>query len=415
MRRRDLLTSTSLLVAATMIPTRGILAGASDDPFAGIDEFVEGAMQEGHVPGLAACITDRERVVWSRGYGWSDMENRVPMTIHRIQNIGSISKTITATAVMQLEELGLLDLDQDVSEYLGITLRNPNHPEVPITTRQLMIHTASLRDGSAYVRHYACGDPRMSLDAWIRAFFTPTGAFYNAGENFQPWAAGSTWEYCNMAFGVLGLIVEKVSGLPFDQYCTRNIFVPLGMSSTSWMIADLDPEQFSHPYSWVEEGVVRGSSWGDVKLGIITPDGPSQDRELSDGYHANCFYNHANYPDGFLRTSVSDLSRYLRAYLNDGLFEGTRVLRSETVQRMFTPQRLPAAEDGKRTYGLTWYAQHAIEGQLAWGHGGGDPGIGTGVICLRESGIGMIVFTNTARSPAPWAVLEKLSNIALDL
>jgi CubicO group peptidase (beta-lactamase class C family) len=392
-----------------------MLAQSPEPSFAGLDDYIAEVMDEGHVPGLAACVVDKARIIWSNAYGWSDIDNRVPMGLDRIQNIGSISKTFAATAVMQLEELGLLDLDRDISDYLGFAIRNPHHDQTPISTRQLMIHTSSLRDGSAYARHYACGDPRLSLRAWIQAFFSPDGSFYDSAENFHPWRPGERWRYSNLAFGVMGLIVESISGLPFDLYCRRNIFAPLGMRSTSWMITDLDQNRFSKPYSWVENGVVRGASWGDVKLGVVTPDGLTHDRKLADGYHANCYYNHANYPDGFLRTTVRDLSRYLRAFLNDGKFDGVRILESGTVRQMFTPQILPPEEDGKRTYGLTWYALEKIGNQRLWGHGGGDPGIGTGMMCLRESGKGIIVFTNTSMSPAPRAVLEKLAAIAISL
>lgn len=414
MDRRSFLTNGSLFALSTVAPlsgcTRSAAVGSPE-----LDRFITDVMSEHRVPGVAACVVDREEIIWSSGYGFSDVEKQIPMSLDRVQNIGSISKTFASTAIMQLEELGLLDLDHDINDYIGFSIRNPNHPDTPISVRQLMIHTSSLRDGSAYANHYACGDPRMSLRAWIRAFFTPDGVFYNAEENFHPWRAGETWQYANLTFGLLGLIVESVSGLPFDLYCKRSIFVPLRMTSTSWMISDLDQSMFSRPYSLVEDGVVRGASWGGVKLGVVTPDGLTHDRKLSDGFHINCFYNHANYPDGFLRTTVRDLSRYLRAYLNGGVFDGTRILDDRTVNRMFTPQQLPPEEDGKRTYGLTWYALEDLNGHPKWGHGGGDPGIGTGLLCLRDDGIGTIVFANTAHTPAPLVIGDRLAQSALGL
>ena len=412
MHRRGFLARASLLASSSLLPGSFRQAVASSDT--ALDSYILEQMREQHVPGLAACIVNKSEILWSGAYGWADAENRVPMSLGKIQNIGSVSKTVAATAIMQQVELGLLDLDRDVNDYIGFSIRNPNHPGVPITTRQLMVHTSSLRDGSAYANHYACGDPRMSLGTWIRAFFAPDGAFYNSEENFHPWPAGEKWNYSNLTFGIMGLIVEGTSGLPFDTYCRRNIFAPLGMDSTSWMISDLDQSEFSNPYSWVENGIVRGASWGDVELGVVTPNGLTHDRALSDGYHTNCFYNHANYPDGFLRTTVRDLSRYLRAYLSDGLFDGARILSAKTVQSMFTPQTLPAEERDKRTYGLTWYALETIDGHLKWGHGGGDPGIGTGIHCIRDVGIGTIVFTNTAMSPATRQVLDRLTEVAME-
>ena len=412
MRRRDFLLSTPAMAINMVVPELAIAGRDSANALNELDDYMVDLMQQHHIPGAAAIIVNQTEILWSGAWGWSDLKNQIPMGVDRIQNIGSISKTVVASSIMQLEEIGLLDIDADINEYLDFSIRNPDHPDIPITARQLMIHTSSLRDGSAYVDAYACGDPRLSLRAWVRAFFTPDGAFYNASENFESWAPGEGWRYANLPFGILGLLVETVSGIPFDIYCKRNIFAPLGMRSTSWMISDLDESLFSVPYSWVEDGVVRGASWGGVTLGRITPEGPTRDVPHPNGLQPNCFYNHANYPDGFLRTTVSDLSRYLRAHLNGGQFQGARILRADSVSRMYEPQDLPDDDNGERTFGLTWYALGQSESQTLWGHGGGDPGVGTGIVSLREDGLGIIFFLNTGMTGSPQPILERLVTTA---
>jgi CubicO group peptidase (beta-lactamase class C family) len=380
-----------------------------------LDELILNNMEQNHIPGMAACIVDKNNILWSNAYGWADLSSRKPMSIDGIQNIGSISKTFAATAIMQLWELGLVSLDRDINDYLPFPIRNPNHPDTPISIRQLMIHTSSLRDGSAYVKNYACGDPKIGLATWIREYFVPGGAFYDATENFNTWSPGTTWQYANLPYGVLGSIVEAVSGISFETYCHRNIFAPLRLQSTSWLISDLDPALHTVPYSWVENGNVRGPSWGDLAMGVVRPDGLTLDRKLEDGYQPNCLYNHPNYPDGFLRTSVNDLSRYLRTWLNEGKFEGNRILATDTVGQMFTPQALPPAEDGKRTYGLTWYSTWNYSDQPVWGHGGGDPGIGTGIYMLPDQGVGFILFINTDMAGPSKAVLNSLMEASVRL
>jgi CubicO group peptidase (beta-lactamase class C family) len=101
------------------------------------------------------------------------MENKIPMTDKTIQNIGSISKTITATAVMQLWEKGKFKLDDDVNGYLPFKERNPYFPDDPITFRELLTHKSSIKDGPAYEDSYACGDPTISLKDWIEDFKLP--------------------------------------------------------------------------------------------------------------------------------------------------------------------------------------------------------------------------------------------------
>jgi CubicO group peptidase (beta-lactamase class C family) len=101
----------------------------------GLDEFISSQMAKCRAPGLAACIVKGGEVLWSKGYGWANLSEQVPMTPDTIMNIGSISKTVTATAVMQLHESGKFGLDDDVSEYLSFPIRNPRYPDVPITFR----------------------------------------------------------------------------------------------------------------------------------------------------------------------------------------------------------------------------------------------------------------------------------------
>jgi hypothetical protein len=109
-----------------------------------------------------------------------------------------------------------------------------------------------------------------------------------------------------------------------------------------------------------------------------------------EGYEANCLYNHPNYSDGFLRTSVAQLARYARAYLYLGTYDRHRLLQEATVREMLTSQRT----EGARTQGLTWYAFGGGD-RIAWGHGGSDPGINTDIRFRLYDGVAAIAFTNT--------------------
>ena len=411
MKRRNFLLGTSAASLLALGNVGSVRATVKQGPLQQLEDHIHQMMEKYHVPGAAACITNKSGVLWSKAYGWSDMESKRPMSLDSIQNIGSISKTFVATALMQLKEMGLLELDRNINDYLTLKIINPLHPSVPITTRQLMIHTSSLRDGSAYSKSYACGDPKMSIGTWVKEFFTPGGVYYNAEENFEKYAPGEQWHYSNTSFSVLGLIVESVSGLPFSEYCRRNIFAHLKMESTGWLLADIEQTRHSTPYSWIDNSEVTGGSWGGLPVGVVRPDGPTLDSKLDDGYHRNCLYNHPNYPDGFLRTSVNDLSRYMLAYLNGGIHEGRRILSDDTVAQMFTPQTLPPGEEKKRTFGLTWYVMQEFDNELAWGHGGGDPGVTTGIFVLPEHEIGAILFTNTY-SRAPHNIMPKMLETA---
>jgi CubicO group peptidase (beta-lactamase class C family) len=378
MKRRDFLGASASLAAGLALGI-GKPASGGDD----LDAFFEERMATLHIPGLAGLLVKDGKLLWSKGYGLADLEKKVPMTIDTIQNIASISKTFTATALMQMWQEHKFQLDDDVDGYLPFRVRNPTHPDDPITFRQLLTHTSSIDDGTTYSRHYACGDPELSLGDWIEGYFTPGGPFYDAKENFHDWRPGERYSYNNVAFGLLGHLVEVMAGVPFSDYCRKRIFVPLDMTETSWHLADIDLAHHAIPYTWVENGEARGPTWGGEAQGAIGESGPTGAKIATDGYRANCFYSHPNYPDGFLRTSVRQLSRYLLAYLAGG----GAVLREPTVDTMLRVY-------SEKIWGLSWY-QREVKGRIYWSHGGADPGVNTRIDLNREDGVGAIVFVNT--------------------
>jgi CubicO group peptidase (beta-lactamase class C family) len=355
-----------------------------------IDAFIQERMARYDIAGVAACLVKNDRMVWSNTYGFADLERQVPMSLDWVQNICSISKTFTTTALMQLWEQGRFQLDDDVSDYLSFPLRNPNHPDTAITFRLLLTHRSSIRDGEWYGRMYQCGDPQVSLGDWINGYLQPGGQFYDAQENFEVWGPGDRWEYNNVAFGLLGYLVERISGESFADYCQTHVFQPLEMNETSWYLADIDVSRHVVPYTFVENGNVRSPTWGGRPLGVIL-EGSGATVPEGDGHHASCAYNHPNFPDGFLRTSVRQLSWFARAYLNRGTLDGRRILEESTVEEMLHTQRV----EETRNQGLTWYSGGEIRGREVWGHGGSDPGINTDIRLIPEERIAAIVFINT--------------------
>jgi len=328
--------------------------------------------------GLSAAVVRGETLVWSGGIGQADIDAKLAMTSDHIQNIGSISKTITATAVMQLWEEGAFELDDDINEFLPFSIRNPNFPDKPITFKQLLAHRSSIKDGTSYEKSYACGDPSVSLSDWIQGYFSHDNDFYDLNDNFHTWSPGtinppkSPRVYSNVGYGVLGLLVEHITGELFSDYCQKRIFIPLQMKNTGWYLSEIDQSRHTKLYSNVsmsvrvqhlaEEGLKKSQSNGDV--------------------YPHCLYSFYNYPDGLLRTNVKDLSRFLRAYINDGKLDGVQILDKNTIDLMLSDQHF-----GR---GLCW----GTDGEGLWGHGGGDPGVATYMAFTTKEDLGVIILSN---------------------
>ena len=322
------------------------------------------------------ALIDRTGITWSNAYGYSDLAQQQPMSVDTVMNIASISKTITGTSLMMLVEQGKLDLDRDVNDYLPFQVTHPGHPDVPITTRQLLTHSSAIVDREAIYYsetvYFQGGDNPISLGEFVQAYFSPAGRFYEV-ENFAAWSPGTKAQYSNAAFGLAGYLVEVVSGEPLNRFSADRIFKPLGMTATGWMLNEIDPQQHAQLYELTEQGNTL-VEW----------------------------YGLATWPDGGVRTNVHDLGTFFAAMIGGGELNGTRILQASSVKAMFQPQfesgqLLEGVEDGdNKQQALVWAYRTAESGIEVVGHSGSDPGVTTHAYFLPETGAGAILLVNTS-------------------
>jgi CubicO group peptidase (beta-lactamase class C family) len=328
-----------------------------------LDDEIAAKMAKAHVPGLAVAFVKDGAVSWTGYYGYADVERQRRVTADTLVQMASVSKTITGTAVMLLFERGLIGLDDDVDRYLPFNLDAPAFPDVPITFRQLLSHTAGLADAPVYNDLYTIdsggGDSPISLEEFANEYFRPGGRWYDAKLNFTGARPGEAKSYSNTAYGLLGYLVERVTGRPFNQFCRDEIFAPLGMANTGWLLSEIDTGRLATPY---------------------------------EGGEPLPFYGFPTYPDGALRTTVTDYARFLIATFDEE--PEARVLAPGTIEVMLEPQ----ADDGRQR--LTWDARVLEElmigsrGEALIGHSGGDPGVVTLAVYNQARRTGLVVAMN---------------------
>jgi len=336
-------------------------------------------------PSLSACIINGDEITWSNGYGFYDLDNRKSATENTIYNIASISKTITGTALMQLYDQGLFDLDEDVNNYLPFNLRNPNFPDDEITFRMLLSHSSSLN--SDLINYYwlnFSADPPFSFYPypWLEEHLIPGGKWYYSGRWSSTYRPGEYSMYANINFDIISYLVELISGENFIDYCKEHIFVPLEMYNTNFNLSGLNIDNVAIPYHY-HNGEYLQINELSYMLGESTP--PDK------------YWRIRMYPAGGLYTTVNDLSHFFIAHMNDGVWNGIRILEEETVEEMHSIQ--PPGNHDPNTdsyYGLAWTIGINPSGFKVniSGHGGGSYGVHTWMYYIPTENIGVIYFTN---------------------
>jgi CubicO group peptidase (beta-lactamase class C family) len=284
--------------AAAAAPAQTLANGAhaltADDVNAWLDGYMPYAMATGDIAGAVVAIVKDGQIVSERGFGYADVATKKPvdpkLTLFRP---GSTSKLFTWTAVMQLVEQGKLDLDADVNKYLPADFQvPPREGSKPVTLRNIMQHTAGYEE---QIKNLITADPKQAPYDVLLKNWMPTRVF----------DAGTTPAYSNYATSMAGYIVARVSGEPFDDYIEKHIFAPLEMTHSTFRqpLPEKLAPLMSSGYSVASE---------DAKKFEIV--GPA--------------------PAGSLSSSGEDMAHFMIAHLQNGEYQGNRILEAKTAEQM---------------------------------------------------------------------------------
>lgn len=355
LRRRRFLT---LAVALPLLLLSGERTAAAQKPgvspsdlpaatVARIEAAVRDAMAKQNIPGLSIAVVTGGRLRWATGYGRADLENDVPATAKTVYRLGSISKPITAVAVMQLAEKGKLDLDAPIQKYV------PTFPEKPwpVTARRLLGHLAG-------VRHYSGGPSEFNSTRHYTDLTATLGIFKTDPLRHEP---GTKYLYSTYGYSLLGAAVEGASaGTPFADYLRENVWKPAGMDTLRVDdVFALIPHRAQGYRKALADGALQNSPLADTSNKI---------------------------PGGGLCGTASDLARFAIA-----LMEDNKLVSAQTRARMWTRQK---TSDGKESvYGLGW-ALGERNGIREVHHGGAQQRITTFLYLLPEKKTAVAIMTN---------------------
>ena len=271
------------------------------------------------VPGLAVIVYKNGKEVYRNMMGNRFLSPRnknwnLPVTSDSRFRVASISKVFTATGYMQLVEEGKINLDEDVSRYLGFTLRNPGYPNKAITSRMLLSHTSSIRDYPT---------PYVPFKSNVKSFFTSADCWTRSK------APGSYFSYCNLNFVLLATIMEKVSGQRFDKYITKKVMKPLDIKGSFNLrdFSDSDLQKMGTLYRKTKGE--SGRYYAQIDDRPIDLPSASMLSSYRPGTNAGIFS-----PQGGLRISPEELGHMLEMMLNRGKYKGREILKPATVQLM---------------------------------------------------------------------------------
>jgi len=329
-----------------------------------VEAFLDGILplqlKSDDIAGATVAVVKDGKILFARGYGFADVKQKRPVIAEEtLFRPGSVSKLFTWTAVMQLVEKGMLDLDRDVNEYLDFKI--PDAFGKPITLKNLLTHTPGFEEQVKDLFSAEGAPP-------------PLGQYLKTHVPTRIYPPGTVPAYSNYGASLAGYIVERVANKPFNDYVEENIFKPLGMARSTF-VQPLPP-------------ALAGSMSGGYRVAS------DQAKE----------FEVVNVPPaGSLSSTATDLCRFMAAHLQGGQFGGARILKPETTRLMHS--RLFALDDAANAMAYGFY-EESRNGHRIIGHAGDTQYFHSDLHLIEDAGVGFFVSYNSAgKGGSPRTVL----------
>lgn len=343
------------VLAITLLLSLNIFAQDNPD-FKDYEQYVQNAMKDWKVQGCAIAIVKNGKIIYTKGFGYRDVANQLPVTPNTLFAIGSCSKAFTSASVCLLVDEGKIDIDKPVITYYPEFKLQDDYVTNHITIRDLLCHRSGLprHDFMWY------GNSTLSRKEIIERmrYLEPSKGFREA------------WQYQNGMFAVAGYIVELISGESWESFVAKKIFSPLGMKASNFSVFDSQKStDYSKPYA-----------------------------ERNDAVKEIPFYNiDAMGPAGSINSSVTEMANWVIMQINGGKFDGKQIISDASIRQTQTPQMvMPGGitdEVFYNSYGMGWMIT-SYRGHLRIEHGGNIDGFSASTCFLPKDSIGIVVLTN---------------------
>jgi len=362
------------MIIALLVLSHATPAPGQESTLNGFDDYVNKALKDWDVPGVAIAIVKNDQIVFAKGYGVRKLGDPTPVDEKTLFAIGSSSKAFTAAAIAMLVDEGKIKWDDPVTKYLpGFQLFDP-YVTREITVRDLLCHRSGLDRGD-FIWY---GTPYDRNEVWNRIRYVKPSASFR-----------SKFLYQNIMFLTAGQIVERVSGKSWDDFIRERIFVPLGMTSSNTTIrAFAGQNNVSTPHAKVDDKVLT-IPWRNID-------------------------NIA--PAGSINSNVTDMAQWLRLQLGEGSYKGTRLISSGAMAEMHDSQMIIPRDPQMslfmpdahfRSYGMGWMLQD-YKGRKVIQHGGAIDGMIAMVGMIPEERLGVVVLSNLQGQLLPTALMFKV-------
>jgi CubicO group peptidase (beta-lactamase class C family) len=349
-----------------------------DRVVAELEPEIKRALEAGKIPSCTVALVAGEQILWQQAYGYANLWSKSPARLDSVYLIGSTFKAMATVALLQLHEQGKFKLDDPVRQYLGDLKIKGEDPQQPVTFRHLLTHVSGLpADFGPYPLWADKAPPPLEeyLIVSLRVARPPL----------------QKEEYSNLAYSLIGYLVEKLSGKPFKEYVKQQVFAPLEMNDTEFNPRPDMDERLAVPY-------VPDEKSGELK--------------------ATARLRAVVWPAGLVYGTITNQANWLIANLNGGAFKGKTVISAKTHEQMLTKQypQFPGPVEnlwgGKEAgFGLTWWVEER-NGEKFFAHSGSVPGYTAFLLGNRTRRLGFAILTNGNRAHQH---LIKLADKALAL